>query len=67
MRFEVSGESFEVAENASIHIENSHKYGERGGRVLLLAGGWTPLVEWSDPADDFAVILAVAEAERFAP
>jgi hypothetical protein len=35
--------------------------------VLLLAGGWTPLVEWSDPAGDFAEILSVAEAERFAP
>ena len=41
--------------------------GQRGGRVLLLAGGWTPLVEWSDPADDFAEILAIAEPERFAP
>ena len=29
-------------QGASIHTENSHKYGERGARVLLLAGGWTP-------------------------
>ena len=65
--FTVSGRSFSVAQGSSIHIENSHKYGQRGGRVLLLAGGWTPVAEWSDPASDFAVILAVAEPERFAP
>ena len=38
-----------------------------GGRLLLLAGGWTPLAEWSDPAGDFAVILAEAQPNRFAP
>ena len=65
--FTVSGHSFSFVQGASIHVENSHKYGYRGGRVLLLAGGWTPLVEWSDSAGDFAEILAVAEPERFAP
>jgi len=65
--FTVSGRSFAFARDSSLHVENSHKYGQRGGRVLLLAGGWTPLAEWSDPADDFAEILAVAEPERFAP
>jgi dimethylhistidine N-methyltransferase len=63
----ISGHSFHFAEGSSIHTENSHKYGQRGGRVLLLAGGWTPLAEWSDQAGDFAEILAVAEPERFAP
>ena len=29
--------------------------------------GWTPIAEWTDPAGDFAEILAVAEPERFAP
>jgi dimethylhistidine N-methyltransferase len=65
--FSVAGQAFSFAKGSSIHVENSHKYGPRGGRVLLLAGGWTPLAEWSDPADDFAEILAVAEPERFAP
>jgi dimethylhistidine N-methyltransferase len=65
--FSVSGRRFDFDEGSSIHVENSHKYGQRGGRVLLLAGGWTPLAEWSDPAGDFAEILAVAELERFAP
>jgi len=67
VRFTVSGRSFAIAKGASIHVENSHKYGPRGGRVLLLAGGWTPIAEWSDPAGDFAEILSVAEPERFAP
>ena len=67
LHFSVSGKSFAFQRGASIHVENSHKYGPRGGRVLLLAGGWTPLAEWSDAAGDFAEILAVAEPERFAP
>jgi len=65
--FSIEGREFRLAEGSSVHVENSHKYGQRGGRVLLLAGGWTPLVEWSDPAGDFAEILSVAEPERFAP
>ena len=65
--FTVCGRHFAFAQGSSIHVENSHKYGQRGGRVLLLAGGWTPVAEWSDGAGDFAEILAVAEPERFAP
>jgi L-histidine N-alpha-methyltransferase len=67
VEFSVSGRLFRFAAGASIHTENSHKYPERGGRVLLLAGGWTPIAEWSDGEGDFAEILAVAEPERFAP
>jgi dimethylhistidine N-methyltransferase len=65
--FSIAGHPFRFAKGASIHTENSHKYGQRGGRVLLLAGGWTPIAQWTDPAGDFAEILAVAEPERFAP
>jgi dimethylhistidine N-methyltransferase len=65
--FSIAGKEFALARAQSIHVENSHKYGQRGGRVLLLAGGWTPVAEWTDPAHDFAEILAVAEPERFAP
>ena len=65
--FAIDGRRFEFARGASIHTENSHKYGPRGGRVLLLAGGWTPLAEWSDEAGDFALILAEAQRNRFAP
>jgi dimethylhistidine N-methyltransferase len=65
--FSVCGQTFEFAARSSIHSENSHKYGRRGARVLLLAGGWTPLAEWTDPAGDFAVILAEAQPNRSAP
>ncbi len=65
--FTVGGQRFAFAEGSSIHTENSHKYGRRGARVLLLAGGWTPIGEWSDAAGDFAVILAEAQPNRFAP
>ena len=67
VEFTVAGQPFAVKQGASIHSENSHKYGRRGGRVLLLAGGWTPLAEWTDPAGDFAVILAEAQPNRSAP
>ena len=65
--FAIDGRRFEFAKGASIHTENSHKYGPRGGRVLLLAGGWTPIAEWTDDEADFAVILAEAEPARLAP
>jgi len=65
--FEIEGRPFSFAKGSTIHTENSHKYGPRGARVLLLAGGWTPLAEWSDPAGDFSVILAEALPNRFAP
>jgi len=67
VEFTVAGQPFRFAGGSSIHSENSHKYGPRGGRMLLLAGGWTPLAEWTDPARDFAVVLAEAQPERFAP
>ena len=65
--FNVSGRRFSFAQGSSIHVENSHKYGPRGARLMLLAGGWTPVAEWSDPAGDFAIVLAEAQPERFAP
>jgi len=65
--FTVSGQEFSFAEGSSIHTENSHKYGQRGARLLLLAGGWTPIAEWTDDAGDFAIVLAEAMPNRFAP
>lgn len=67
VEFTVAGETFRLAKGESIHSENSHKYGPRGGRMLLLAGGWTPVREWTEKDRDFAVILAEAQPERFAP
>jgi len=67
VQFSVSGRAFRFAQGSSIHTENSHKYGRRGGRVLLLAGGWTPIAEWTDANQDFSIVLAEAQPERFAP
>lgn len=67
VEFEIEDRRFSFARGQSIHTENSHKYGPRGARLLLLAGGWTPLAEWNAPDEDFALILAEAERERFAP
>ena len=66
-RFDVAGRSFDIAAGETIHTENSHKYGERDARILLRAGGWTPIREWTDADGKFAVILAEAQAERPAP
>lgn len=67
LRFQIEGQAFAFAKGASIHTENSHKYGPRGSRLLLLAGGWTPVQEWLAPNDEFALVLAEALPERFAP
>ena len=67
VEFSVEDKRFAFRNGQSIHTENSHKYGPRGARLLLLAGGWTPIAEWADENEDFALILAEAERERFAP
>ena len=67
VEFTVCGQPFAFQAGSSIHSENSHKYGRRGARLLLLAGGWTPIAEWSDAAGDWAVVLAEAQPNRFAP
>ena len=65
--FTVAGQSFEMRAGDTIHTENSHKYGHRDARLLLLAAGWGVVREWTDPDDRFAILLAEAEAPRFAP
>ncbi|MDV3257289.1 MAG: L-histidine N(alpha)-methyltransferase [Sphingomonas sp.] len=65
--FTIEGRHFKFRAGQSIHTENSHKYGPRGARLLLLAGGWTPIAEWTDDDQDFALIIAEAQAKRFAP
>ena len=65
--FTIEGRGFAMAAGETIHTENSHKYGARDARILLRAGGWTPIAEWTDPDDLFALILAEAQAPRLAP
>ena len=66
-RFTVAGQSFAMRAGETIHTENSHKYGHRDARLLLLAAGWGVVREWTDPQDKFAILLAKAEPPRFAP
>jgi len=65
--FQVEERHFDMRVGETIHTENSHKYGSRDARILLRAGGWTPVAEWTDPDGLFAVYLAEAQAERPAP
>lgn len=65
--FTVLGQHFRLDPGQSIHTENSHKYTPESAGLLLSAGGWTPRTWWTDPAGDFMLFLAEAEAERFAP
>jgi L-histidine Nalpha-methyltransferase len=67
LAFTVEDRPFEIAAGETIHTENSHKYGRNGARMLLRAGGWTPLSEWTDPDDWFALILCEAQPIRVAP
>ena len=63
----IEGRSFAMAAGETIHTENSHKYGPRDAKILLRAGGWTPVAQWSDPSDLFSVYLAEAQSARLAP
>ena len=67
VEFRIDEQAFAFAAGQSIHTENSHKYEPRGARVQLLAGGWTPVAEWTDDDSDFAIVLAEAQPDRFAP
>jgi len=65
--FTVAGQPFTMRAGETIHTENSHKYGLRDSRLLLRAAGWGVCKEWIDPDDQFVLILAKAEPQRFAP
>jgi L-histidine N-alpha-methyltransferase len=65
--FTVDSATFSMHAGETIHTENSHKYGARDARLLLKAGGWEAVREWTDADESFALILAEAESERFAP
>lgn len=65
--FSVDGRPFDIAAGETIHTENSHKYGQNGARMLLRAGGWTPIREWTDEQGWFALILCEAQPIRTAP
>ncbi len=65
--FEVAGQSFTMKRGETIHTENSHKFTRRSANTLLLAGGWTPQMRWTDCKKRFSLILAEATEKRDAP
>jgi dimethylhistidine N-methyltransferase len=67
IEFMVSGQGFAMRSGETIHTENSHKYTPDQVRLMLQAGGWTPIREWSDRPDDFLLVLAEATEQRSAP
>jgi dimethylhistidine N-methyltransferase len=67
LAFAVSGQSFAMEAGATIHTENSHKYGHRDSRLMLRAAGWGVVREWTDEREWFSILLAEAEPPRFAP
>lgn len=58
LSFTVGRRSFQMRRGETIHTENSHKYGPRSASLLLAAGGWTVLREWTDTDNRFALLLA---------
>ena len=67
VRFGVEGRSFSMTKGETIHTKNSLKYGPRDASVLLRAGGWTPIADWTDHKRLFSVILAKQVATQLAP
>ena len=55
VRFEVDGFVFSMMAGETIHTENSHKYGLRDAGILLRAGGWLPIRQWTDEAGLFSL------------
>ena len=67
MEFSINGARHKLARGQKLHVENSHKYGLRDARLMLRAGGWTPLHEWSDERDYFTLMLVEAHPYKHAP
>jgi L-histidine Nalpha-methyltransferase len=67
IHFVVEGREFWMRKGETIHTENSLKYGPREAVVLLRAGGWTPIAEWTDNRGLFSVFLAQQAAAPGAP
>jgi uncharacterized SAM-dependent methyltransferase len=67
VQFSIANEHFAMRAGDNIHTENSHKYDLRGLRLLLRAGAWTPIADYSDPHDWFTLVLAEAAPLFAAP
>lgn len=58
--FAIGSTPFRMLAGETIHTEFSYKYDSRSALLLLRAGGWAPIAQWSDAEDLFMVILAEA-------
>jgi L-histidine Nalpha-methyltransferase len=67
IHFVVEGRNFWMRKGETIHTENSLKYRPREASVLLRAGGWTPIAEWTDKDKLFSMFLAQQAAAPEAP
>ena len=65
--FVVAGQEFTMEAGDSIHTENSHKFDLRGLRLILRAGGWSSVKEYSDVDNWFTLVLAQATPFHNAP
>ena len=64
VHFTIASKAFSMRVGESIHTENSHKYGTRDARLLLRAGHWSPVREWTDAGGMFSLILAKAQPDN---
>ena len=60
--FDIGPALFRMLAGETIHTECSYKYDPRSARLLLRAGGWAPIAQWTDAEELFMVILAKATA-----
>ena len=65
--FLIDGSLFTIAKGETIYTENSFKYDARDARALLRAGGWTPVVDWTDERQLFSLILAEVGTAEWIP
>lgn len=65
--FTIAGRGFTMAGGETVHTENSHKHRLDHARLLLRAGAWSPIRDWTDVDGTFALILAEASLPATAP
>lgn len=54
----LAGREFRFSPGETIHTENSYKLRSGEARLLLRAGGWAPMAEWTDAKGLFSVYAA---------
>jgi dimethylhistidine N-methyltransferase len=65
--FTIAGRCFTMSGGETVHTENSHKHRLDHARLLLRAGAWSPVRDWTDAEGKFALILAEAQPPAAAP